>query len=309
VLKESVMHHDSILDALAMESEPFALCELAPHGRLPMAAGPSATLHYVLSGAGEFAVTGRTPIALETGALVLVPAGLRHSLTGKAGAPVTLAACQPATVGLRHYRSGAAGEGIAVLCGRVTLGLRGAGAVVDILRAPLVEPAAGAGVPGRALDLVVGELAEPQLGSRAMIRTLLLECLIDLLRRRLAADDPALAWMPALVDRRLWPALQAMLDDPGGAHSVESLAGRVAMSRSRFAERFQQAYGSGPMALLRELRLVQAARLLAESDAGIDRVAELSGYASRSYFSQQFEARFGRSPGRFRRDAAWLAAE
>lgn len=300
------MVHDTILDALTVETEPFALCELAPHGRLPMAAGPSATLHYVLSGTGEFAVSGGAAIALGTGALVLVPAGLRHSLTGKAGAPVILADCQPAAVGLRHYRSGAAGEGVAVLCGRVTLGLRGAGAVVDILRSPLIELAAGAGATGRALDLVLGELAEPRLGSRAMIRTLLLECLIDLLRRRLEAEDPALAWMPALVDRRLWPALKAMLDDPGGAHSVESLAARVAMSRSRFAERFQQAYGSGPIVLLRELRLVQAARLLVESDAGIDRVAELSGHASRSYFTKQFEARFGRTPSRYRRDAAWL---
>jgi hypothetical protein len=47
-------------------------------------------------------------------------------------------------------------------------------------------------------------------------------------RRWLDAADLALAWMPALVDRRLWPALKAMLDDPGSAHSVESLAGRFA---------------------------------------------------------------------------------
>lgn len=294
---------DAILAALAVKTQPFALCELGPHGRLPMAAGPAATLHYVLSGSGEFVLDGGAPLTIAAGALLLVPAGRRHSISGQSGAAVTLASCQPAALGLAHYRSGEPGQGLAVLCGRVAIGLRGENAAVDLLRTPLFEPApaSGSSATVRALDLVVQELSDPRLGSRAMVCALLLECLIDLLRRRLSAGDPALGWLPALVDRRLWPALKAMLDAPGAPHTVESLADQVAMSRSRFAERFRSAYGDGPMSLLRELRLAQAARMLADTDLGVDRIAARAGYASRSYFTRQFEARYGATPTGYRK--------
>ena len=93
----------------------------------------------------------------------------------------------------------------------------------DLVREPIVEEVATDSALSAPVDRLLRELSAPTLGSRAMIRALLLECMIQLLRKRLQARDPALSWMAALIDERLWSALRLMLDRPGYHHTVESL--------------------------------------------------------------------------------------
>ena len=138
------------------------------------------------------------------------------------------------------------------------------------------------------------------MGSNAMIRALLLECVIHLLRTRLLANDRALNWMAVLADQKLWTTLQAMLDTPGDHHTVESLAHIAGMSRSSFAGRFSDAYGEGPMELLRELRMHLAASLLIQSDLPVKRIAKLVGFSSRSAFSRALSNTIGLPPNQFR---------
>ena len=104
------------------------------------------------------------------------------------------------------------------------------------------------------------------------------------LRVRLEAGDPAVTWLAALADPGLWRGLRAMLEDPGRPHTLESLAEAAGMSRSRFAARFQAAYGQGAMTLLRDLRLARAV-----------------GFQSRSAFTRAFRHWSGESPARWRR--------
>ena len=248
-------------------------------------------------------------VAAKPLARVIVPFVGKANGDPVALAFVTIANCKPAVLGLQHHlpeEDGVAvpNSGYVVLCAHFTVGLRGAGPVIDLLREPLVETGRGSPLTSHAMDLMIMELRQPGLGSLAMIRALLLQCLIDTLRRRVVAGDDAVAWILALADRRLWPALSAILDAPGAEHTVESLAERVGMSRSRFAERFQRSFGSSPLEVVRGLRLQFAARLLLDSDAGVARIAERAGYSSRSHFSQQFETVFGESPGRYRKHAA-----
>jgi len=150
------------------------------------------------------------------------------------------------------------------------------------------------------VERLLAELAAPGLGSRAMIRALLLQCMIHLLRQRVAAQDRALEWMAALADERLWAALRRMLDAPGEAHSVESLADIAGMSRASFARHFSAAYGAGPMELLRDLRMRMAAGLLANSNLPVKRIAAQVGFRSRSAFVRAFAQHAGISPRGFR---------
>ncbi|MEP4769603.1 MAG: helix-turn-helix transcriptional regulator [Roseibium sp.] len=101
-------------------------------------------------------------------------------------------------------------------------------------------------------------------------------------------------------DPTVWGALQALLDEPGSDHTVESLATSVGMSRSAFAQRFTEAYGSGPIELLRDLRIRQAGVLLRDSDLPVKRIARTVGFASRTAFSRMFEKKTGVSPSDFR---------
>jgi AraC-like DNA-binding protein len=163
-----------------------------------------------------------------------------------------------------------------------------------------------ADAPGaaQAINALVGEVTQPRTGRRAMIRALLLQCMIEMLRQRLDAGDPAVLWVGALADPGLWRSLRRMLDDPGAAHSLDGLAEVAGMSRSRFAARFQMSYGRAPMGFLRALRLARAAQLLSERRDPVKRIAHMVGFTSRSAFTRAFIEVWGQSPRAFRQDKA-----
>ncbi len=297
---------DDLFNAMTVTVEPFSLCELSPRGWLDMPRSGAASLHYVLSGRGALHLGAGGPRPIEGGDLILVPAADRHAIGAADGKFVSFANCRPASLGLAHHRVGAldGGPGLLVLCARISLGVSGAGQVIDLLRTPVIERSGRKARDRGLIELVLGELAAPGPGSLAQIRALLLFLIIDALRRGIERKDPATGWLLALADMRLWPALATVLAAPGADHSVESLAEHVGMSRSRFAAKFRESFGTGPMQIVKELRLQHAARLLIEGKTGVARVAELIGYSSRSHFTQQFEARYGISPARYGRSSA-----
>ncbi|MEX3007675.1 helix-turn-helix domain-containing protein [Hoeflea sp. TYP-13] len=301
------MKFEHVFNEMEIEADPFALCEL--NGRCDLGLGrlSGATLHYILSGHGEIILHDRPSIGVEQGSLVLIPALHSHTLRnfGEPGQPIPK--CRPAELSLAQHLQGdpssRPGTKLLAICSRVNVGLRGVDGLVELVREPLVESVGTDSAMTGPIEQLLQELSRPALGSRAMIRVLLLECMIRLLRKRLLARDPALDWMAVLVDGRLWSALRLMLDKPGDPHSVESLASAAGMSRSSFAERFSAAYGSGPMRLLRDLRMKRAGSLLEQTELPVKRIAEQVGFQSRSAFTRTFENVTGKTPRGFRAEA------
>ncbi|MBG6157297.1 AraC-like DNA-binding protein [Labrenzia sp. EL_208] len=298
------MNFEHVFDQLELTTDPFAVCELRGECDLGLGQDANATLHYILAGEGAILIRGEPAIEVSPGSLVLIPALQSHALRsfGRPGEPVPK--CDPAELKLRHVlevsRDGGDDNQVIALCARVRVGLRGAEDVIDLIRSPIVERIDPDNPLRPVLNMILQELSRPTTGSRAMIRSLLTQCMIELLRRRVVHDDEGLRWMAALRDPSVWEALRALLDAPGDAHTVESLAARVGMSRSTFAQRFAAAYGSGPIELLRDLRLHRAARLLRDGDLPVKTIAHSVGFSSRTAFSRLFEQRTGQSPIQYR---------
>lgn len=297
------MKFDHIFDELEIVTDPFALCELRGACNLGLGRDTSATLHYILSGEGELTLRSQPPMRVSRGSLILVPALQSHSLHnfGRNGDPIP--ECKPAELNLARLMAGSQcgqdGDLIA-LCAHVDVGLRGVTDVIDLIREPLIEDVSSSSSIRPSLQVLLREISNPRLGSRAMIRALLTQCMIEMLRKRLSTTDSALHWMAALADPLVWDALRSMLDNPGYSHTVESLAQSVRMSRAAFAKRFSDAYGAGPMELLRDLRMRRAGTLLTTTDLPVKRIADMVGFASRSAFTRAFEAATGQSPRAFR---------
>ncbi|WP_104018841.1 AraC family transcriptional regulator [Roseovarius nitratireducens] len=293
--------HDRILDALEISAEPFAICALEGACSMGLGRTPRATLHYVLGGRGVLSVQGGAPLDLAPGRLVLVPASRTHSLAHRGGGQVGLPACHPAGLDLEAHVARGEGAGVmVVLCSTISVGLRGTHGLIDLLRAPLDLDVTASPVAAQAMAALVAEMGSIRPGQRAMVRALLLQCLIEMLRVRLEAGDPAVTWLAALADPGLWRGLRAMLDEPGAPHTLDSLAAAAGMSRSRFAARFRAAYGQGAMTLLRDLRLARAAQMLTERQAPVEQVARAVGFQSRSAFTRAFVAMWGETPRAFR---------
>lgn len=295
------MDFDQILDAVDVSIEPFALCEIKGRSSLGLGRRSHATLHYFLAGEGTVSVNGHKPIPAIAGSVILVPAFAEHSIHSSGSRFTALPECHPLDVSIEHIQTGTGRGTLAAICGRVSVVYRGLSGTMDLLNTPIIETLEPDDRVRTALEELINELADPKIGTRALARALLLQCIILLFRRRLQADDKSLSWMRGLADEGLWAALRAMLDHPERSHTVDALAECVGISRAAFASRFSIAYGTGPIDMLRTIRLRRAAELLANSQIPVKRVAQMVGYDSRTYFSRAFKDEHGLPPEAFRR--------
>jgi AraC family transcriptional activator of mtrCDE len=105
-----------------------------------------------------------------------------------------------------------------------------------------------------------------------------------------------------LADRQITRAFADMVARPGAAHTVRSLAHSAGLSRSAFMARFSEIFGRSPMAILRDLRMRQAALDLTTTMMPIDVVARNAGYESRSSFVRAFRKAYNVDPSKYRQN-------
>jgi len=170
----------------------------------------------------------------------------------------------------------------------------------DYLQAPLVCDVTQNEPLKSALNQMIKELAQPNIGSRPLVRTLMHQCMIHILRDASKTAPTTIQWLAAVHDERLWRAVTAIFDHPEAPHTLDQLAEIAQMSRTSFAEHFKEAFGRGPIDLLKEVRLRQASRLLITTELSIKTISHNIGYSSRSYFSRAFHEQFGSSPADYR---------
>ena len=98
-------------------------------------------------------------------------------------------------------------------------------------------------------------------------------------------------------DRQLFERLRAVLHVELGNRmlSVDGLADELEISRRHLLRRTEAAIGWAPSALVREVRLLEADRLLGSGQVGtVASVARAVGFTP-PYFSRAYRARFGRT--------------
>ena len=142
-------------------------------------------------------------------------------------------------------------------------------------------------------DLVLSRLAEVML--------------IEALRTIQGKTAPA-GLLRALGDARVAVAIREMHADPGRAWTVEELAGKAALSRSAFFDRFKRAVEMSPIEYLLGWRMAIAKNLLRHHDVSLAEIAERVGYSSTSTFSTAFSRHVGQPPSHFARERADIAA-
>ena len=106
-------------------------------------------------------------------------------------------------------------------------------------------------------------------------------------RRSLSASDRA-----RLVD--------AIRSEPGGRHSLSTLAGLVDMDIRRFTSAFQETFGQTPWQYVLRVRLDQAAELLRQTNRPVTDIALAVGFGTPSHFATAFIRRSGVTPSRYR---------
>jgi len=77
---------------------------------------------------------------------------------------------------------------------------------------------------------------------------------------------------------------------------VAELARHIGMSQSSFHTHFKAITGTSPLQYHKDLRLIEAQRLLNGGEQSVSRVSSMVGYESPTHFSRDYSRKFGCSP-------------
>jgi AraC-like DNA-binding protein len=100
---------------------------------------------------------------------------------------------------------------------------------------------------------------------------------------------------------RLFPVLARINQDPGQKLTVEDLAAQASLSVPHFHAEFKKAVGIPPLNFVRRQRLAKACDLLRAGSAGLEEIAQVTGFNSAYHLSREFKKRYGIPPGQFRK--------
>jgi AraC-like DNA-binding protein len=98
--------------------------------------------------------------------------------------------------------------------------------------------------------------------------------------------------------QRIASAIQLIQAEFTQSMRIEDLAGRVKMSTSSFHQHFKQVTSMSPLQYQKQLRLVEARRLMFTEDFDALSTAYQVGYESPSQFSREYSRMFGAPPMR-----------
>jgi AraC-like DNA-binding protein len=294
---------DKLLRHIVVHVEPFATCLVDSGWRLRLPGPPDVMFHFVLQGNGFVREPGGQQHRLERFYLAIVPKGTPHALEcGPEIRSERVIETPPTGEGVVRILAGGGPADLRIACGVVSINYGDSLGLFHRLNHVLVADLSPFTQIRSIFETLLAEQSGAGAGSEALTQALMSQCLVYLLRHLSDEPDDSLPWMNGLNDERLGPALDLILDQPGSPHTVALLANASMMSRSSFAERFQEAFGVPPMKFLHDVRLRRAAEMFQKSpELLIDQVARRVGFTSRSHFSREFKRRFGASPTAFRR--------
>ena len=161
------------------------------------------------------------------------------------------------------------------------------------------EPAAAMLAAQLGDDRSEGATAPLRDGDATVCRMMANTVLVSVLRAWAAHGCAPAGWPARTNDPFLERVVAAIHAAPGNDWSVEGLASVGAMSRTVFAERFREAFGTSPASYVTEVRM-QAAQERLALGCLVSEISRDLGYSSDEGFSRAFRRRTGQTPTAWR---------
>ena len=273
---------------------------LSPHD------GHLVLYHYILEGNAYAQLPGRTKVELAPGDIVMMPHGDSHLLgNGKHARPVDSMKAFEKNIsdGLKLARHGGGGEVTRLVCGFMVFEPRMSRIILSglpkIIKVHLSDGPSSQWMRD-SNRFAVGE--ESGDGSNLVVTKLSEVLFVETLRRYVnELSEADSGWLAGARDPIIGKTLAVLHDDPASDWTVENLARKVGLSRTRFAARFRQFIGNSPIAYLKKWRLKLGAEMLLSSQKSISEIAASVGYGSESAFNRAFKLEYHTPPALYRR--------
>ncbi|GAB7142349.1 GlxA family transcriptional regulator [Mycobacterium riyadhense] len=108
-------------------------------------------------------------------------------------------------------------------------------------------------------------------------------------------------WMPRAKRTSIRQVQEAIEAEPGGSHSIDDLAQRVAMSPRHFTRVFTDEIGEAPGQYVERIRTEAARRQLEETDDTVVAIAARCGFGTAETMRRNFIRRIGIPPDQYRK--------
>lgn len=155
----------------------------------------------------------------------------------------------------------------------------------------------------RLAQAAVGEGERDGNGAASMMAKLAELMFIEVVRQQIEDAPPeGRGWLAGLRDKHVGAALRLIHDRPAEGWTLESLALKVGLSRSVFAERFADYVGIPAIQYLARWRLTLASQLLDDRGLSVAQAGAVVGYESEAAFNRAFKKHVGTAPGAWRKE-------
>jgi AraC-like DNA-binding protein len=295
---------DRLLVTMDVDVQTLAFCELRRGRRLVAPPINAIMVHYVLEGTMHMTVPGHEPIVCSPGSIALIPPAVPLHVAADDGPASDVFATEHTLItrdGMLFCDAADGGVGdLRYVSGMVLASFAGSFGLFDRLSKPISQHLGDDPMVRQAYSMMLDELAQPQLGARALTSALMKACMVLILRKYFTSAGPLSAPLESLSDPRFARVIDAILNRPADCHTLETMARMSGMSRSNFAQQFHSAFGITPANFVLKTRLYHAAQLLRSTPLPVKTIAGTSGFSSRSHFSRTFRAAYGVYPAAFR---------
>ncbi len=299
---------DEVLRSLRMGSSLLSRARYGEPWSVVTKGAPFPILHAVVEGRCLLLRTGEPPRRLDCGDVVVLPQGAAHVMASREAldpvpVPTLFSSCDGRVNRIEH---GGPGEPCVIICGTFHLDHEAGGWLLGLLPEVIhMRPSddVSSDFIDGTLRLLDAELARHREGSSAMVERLTDLLVLQTLRHEAVDGSSVEGWLAAVRDERVGKALALMHASPGADWTVDQLASRCGMSRSRFYERFSTLVGEPPKRYLARWRANAAADLIRREDLSNAEAAEAVGYGSEQAFTAAFRRHLGVSPAAYRRQA------
>ena len=262
----------------------------------------------VLEGACRLDADGQSPIVLQQGDFVLIPAAYDYMTSSVVPSTAAHLVTTPVQLPNGEFRVGRQDgpHDVRLFIGYCAFGSPDAALLVSLL--PQLVHIRGEKRLATIVQLV-GEESRETRPAREVILNRLLEILLIEAFRSTTGTGATSGLLRGLADERLAVAIRRMHESPTLHWTVAQLAREAALSRSTFFKRFSHVVGTSPIEYLLAWRMALAKNLFRTTKNGVAEVAELVGYSSASAFSVAFNRHVGVSPTRYAREHATRAIQ
>lgn len=291
-------------------SAPWCLSSAGSEGLAPYISTKGDHLiffHFLTDGHAYVQLGSGDRLELNAGDIVVFPRGDPHLIgSGSPQQPVDSFKTFAKNVaeGLKVVRFGGGGELTRFVCGYMACDSRLCEVVLAglprMMKVGVAQDPSGRWIENSIRFSVDGSNG-PDAGSSLVVEKLSEVLFVETLRRYITALPPEqTGWLAGARDPVIGKALALLHNDPAREWTVDDLARRVGLSRTRLGERFRHFLGMSPIAYLTEWRMKLGAEALETTEQSVVEVALSVGYNSEAAFNRAFKRAYQLPPAQFR---------